>query len=95
MRAFGGMVSFRLLAGEEAAVRTCGRTRLFTLNASGFRRLGFRGRFLFQLRSVVSVSGHGGGRRAVPVTGRFHGPTGSFLLDGMVFPLLRLACWPW
>ena len=34
MRAFGGMVSFRLLAGEEAAVRTCGRTRLFTLAES-------------------------------------------------------------
>jgi cystathionine gamma-synthase len=34
MRAFGGMVSFRLLAGEEAAVRTCGRTRLFTLGES-------------------------------------------------------------
>ena len=34
MRAFGGMVSFRLLAGEEAAVRACGRTRLFTLGES-------------------------------------------------------------
>jgi cystathionine gamma-synthase len=34
MRAFGGMVSFRLLAGEEAAVRVCGRTRLFTLGES-------------------------------------------------------------
>jgi cystathionine gamma-synthase len=34
MRAFGGMVSFRLLGGEEAAVRTCGRTRLFTLGES-------------------------------------------------------------
>jgi cystathionine gamma-synthase len=34
MRAFGGMVSFRLLAGEEAAVRTCDRTRLFTLGES-------------------------------------------------------------
>jgi len=34
MRAFGGMVSFRLLSGEEAAVRTCGRTRLFTLGES-------------------------------------------------------------
>jgi cystathionine gamma-synthase len=34
MRAFGGMVSFRLLDGEEAAVRTCGRTRLFTLGES-------------------------------------------------------------
>jgi cystathionine gamma-synthase len=34
MRAFGGMVSFRLLAGEEAAVQACGRTRLFTLGES-------------------------------------------------------------
>jgi cystathionine gamma-synthase len=34
MRAFGGMVSFRLLAGEEAAGRVCGRTRLFTLGES-------------------------------------------------------------
>jgi cystathionine gamma-synthase len=34
MRAFGGIVSFRMLAGEEAAVRTCGRTRLFTLGES-------------------------------------------------------------
>ena len=34
MRAFGGMVSFRLLAGQEAAVRACGRTRLCTLGAS-------------------------------------------------------------
>jgi cystathionine gamma-synthase len=34
MRAFGGMVSFRLLAGQEAAVRACGRTRLFTLGES-------------------------------------------------------------
>ena len=34
MRAFGGIVSFRLLAGEEAAVRACGRTRLFTLGES-------------------------------------------------------------
>ena len=34
MRAFGGMVSFRLLAGEEAALRACGRTRLFTLGES-------------------------------------------------------------
>jgi cystathionine gamma-synthase len=34
MRAFGGMVSFRMLAGEEAAVRACGRTRLFTLAES-------------------------------------------------------------
>ena len=34
MRGFGGMVSFRLLAGAEAAVRACGRTRLFTLAES-------------------------------------------------------------
>jgi cystathionine gamma-synthase len=34
MRAFGGMVSFRHAAGEEAAVATCGRTRLFTLGES-------------------------------------------------------------
>jgi len=34
MRAFGGMVSFRLAGGEEAALRTCGRTRLFTLGES-------------------------------------------------------------
>jgi cystathionine gamma-synthase len=34
MRAFGGMVSFRLAAGEEAAVAACGRTRLFTLGES-------------------------------------------------------------
>ncbi|HZR51185.1 MAG TPA: cystathionine gamma-synthase [Streptosporangiaceae bacterium] len=34
MRAFGGMVSFRLAAGEEAAVAACGRTRLFTLAES-------------------------------------------------------------
>jgi cystathionine gamma-synthase len=34
MRAFGGMVSFRMLAGEAAAVAACGRTRLFTLGES-------------------------------------------------------------
>jgi cystathionine gamma-synthase len=34
MRAFGGMVSFRMLAGADAAVRACGRTRLFTLAES-------------------------------------------------------------
>ena len=34
MRAFGGMVSFRLLAGEEAAVQAVARTRLFTLGES-------------------------------------------------------------
>jgi cystathionine gamma-synthase len=34
MKAFGGMVSFRLRAGEQAAVDTVGRTRLFTLAES-------------------------------------------------------------
>ncbi|MBC6457576.1 cystathionine gamma-synthase [Actinomadura sp. HBU206391] len=34
MRAFGGMVSFRLTGGEEAAVRVCESTRLFTLGES-------------------------------------------------------------
>ncbi|HEX4091626.1 MAG TPA: cystathionine gamma-synthase [Trebonia sp.] len=34
MRDFGGMVSFRVRGGEEAAVRVCGRTRLFTLGES-------------------------------------------------------------
>ncbi len=34
MRGFGGMVSFRMNAGEEAAVAVCGRTRLFTLGES-------------------------------------------------------------
>ncbi|HEX6519530.1 MAG TPA: cystathionine gamma-synthase [Streptosporangiaceae bacterium] len=34
MRAFGGMVSFRHADGEETAVATCGRTRLFTLAES-------------------------------------------------------------
>jgi cystathionine gamma-synthase len=34
MRAFGGMVSFRLAAGEAAAVEACGRTVLFTLGES-------------------------------------------------------------
>jgi cystathionine gamma-synthase len=34
MRDFGGMVSFRLRDGEEAAVAVCGRTRLFTLGES-------------------------------------------------------------
>jgi cystathionine gamma-synthase len=34
MRDFGGMVSFRLAAGEEKAVDVCGRTRLFTLGES-------------------------------------------------------------
>jgi cystathionine gamma-synthase len=34
MRDFGGMVSFRLTAGEEEAVKVCGRTELFTLGES-------------------------------------------------------------
>ncbi len=34
MSGFGGMVSFRLRAGEEAAVAVCGRTRVFTLGES-------------------------------------------------------------
>jgi cystathionine gamma-synthase len=34
MRAFGGVVSFRVQAGDQAAVRTCGRTRVFTLAES-------------------------------------------------------------
>jgi cystathionine gamma-synthase len=34
MRDFGGMVSFRLTAGEEAAVEVCARTALFTLGES-------------------------------------------------------------
>jgi cystathionine gamma-synthase len=34
MRDFGGMVSFRLAAGEAAAVELCGKTRLFTLGES-------------------------------------------------------------
>jgi cystathionine gamma-synthase len=34
MRGFGGMVSFRVRGGEEAAVAVCGRTRLFTLGES-------------------------------------------------------------
>ncbi|RCG19430.1 cystathionine gamma-synthase [Streptomyces reniochalinae] len=34
MRGFGGMVSFRVTGGEEAAVRVCDRTRLFTLGES-------------------------------------------------------------
>ena len=34
MRSFGGMVSFRLRAGEDRAVDVCGRTRLFTLAES-------------------------------------------------------------
>ena len=34
MSGFGGMVSFRVRGGEEAAVAVCGRTRLFTLGES-------------------------------------------------------------
>src|SRR4051812_32711537 len=34
MRGFGGMISFRVAAGESAAVEACGRTRLFTLGES-------------------------------------------------------------
>jgi cystathionine gamma-synthase len=34
MRDFGGMVSFRLRDGEDAAVAMCGRTHLFTLGES-------------------------------------------------------------
>src|SRR5579859_5947968 len=34
MRGFGGMVSFRHAGGADAAVATCGRTRLFTLGES-------------------------------------------------------------
>ena len=34
MRDFGGMVSFRVRGGAEAAVTACGRTRLFTLGES-------------------------------------------------------------
>jgi cystathionine gamma-synthase len=34
MRGFGGMVSFKVVGGEEQAVAVCGRTRLFTLAES-------------------------------------------------------------
>jgi cystathionine gamma-synthase len=34
MRDFGGMVSFRVKAGEQAAVDVCGHTRVFTLGES-------------------------------------------------------------
>jgi cystathionine gamma-synthase len=34
MRRFGGMVSFRLHDGEQAAIEVCGRTTLFTLGES-------------------------------------------------------------
>jgi cystathionine gamma-synthase len=34
MRGFGGMISFRVRGGEEAAVRVCDRTEVFTLGES-------------------------------------------------------------
>jgi cystathionine gamma-synthase len=34
MRDFGGMISFRVAAGEQAAVDVCGRTSVFTLGES-------------------------------------------------------------
>jgi len=34
MKAFGGMISFRLRGGEETAVKVCGLTELFTLGES-------------------------------------------------------------
>ncbi|MFI0922866.1 cystathionine gamma-synthase [Streptomyces sp. NPDC021012] len=34
MRSFGGMISFRVQGGEEAAVEVCNRARLFTLGES-------------------------------------------------------------
>lgn len=34
MRSFGGMISFRVQGGEEAAVRVCNRAKLFTLGES-------------------------------------------------------------
>ncbi|MBV2152266.1 cystathionine gamma-synthase [Kitasatospora sp. SUK 42] len=34
MKAFGGMVSFRVVGGEEAAVEVCNRAQLFTLGES-------------------------------------------------------------
>ncbi|MEW2130505.1 cystathionine gamma-synthase [Streptomyces sp. NPDC005435] len=34
MRAFGGMISFRVEGGEEAAVEVCNRARIFTLGES-------------------------------------------------------------
>ncbi|MFF6773700.1 cystathionine gamma-synthase [Streptomyces sp. NPDC012637] len=34
MRAFGGMISFRVQGGEEAAVEVCNRAKLFTLGES-------------------------------------------------------------
>jgi cystathionine gamma-synthase len=34
MRRFGGIVSFRVAAGEQAAVDVCGRTEVWTLGES-------------------------------------------------------------
>ncbi|WP_318201705.1 cystathionine gamma-synthase [Streptomyces sp. SCL15-4] len=34
MKSFGGMVSFRVAGGEEAALQVCGRTEVFTLGES-------------------------------------------------------------
>ena len=34
MKAFGGMVSFQVAGGEEAAVAVCDRAKLFTLGES-------------------------------------------------------------
>jgi cystathionine gamma-synthase len=34
MRAFGGMVSFQVAGGEEAAVEVCNRAKVFTLGES-------------------------------------------------------------
>ena len=34
MRGFGGMISFRVEGGEEAAVGVCNRAKLFTLGES-------------------------------------------------------------
>ncbi|HEY9293877.1 MAG TPA: cystathionine gamma-synthase [Microlunatus sp.] len=34
MRAFGGMISFRVAAGEQAALDACARTKIFTLGES-------------------------------------------------------------
>lgn len=34
MRSFGGMVSFRVAGGEEAALQVCARTKVFTLGES-------------------------------------------------------------
>ncbi|GAA3087182.1 hypothetical protein GCM10020254_34580 [Streptomyces goshikiensis] len=34
MRSFGGMISFQVAGGEEAAVEVCNRAKLFTLGES-------------------------------------------------------------